>query len=270
MSGHKYITNSGSLFADDVDDDTFVDSYRSRIPPPQPKPVPHPYGGGHISDIERQRQVMLQRQRDIEQRTLDSSSRSIGLLRESEDIGIATAEELSRQREVLQTTNKRLDEINTNLSYSQKHLNGIKSVFYGLKSYISGKSDQPPSRSQGSPDTQSTYRSGPSSQLEETINNMTRDSRNDLYSSHPSTRLRGLDESNAAGPESDSQRINKKLDDNLDEMLVSITRLKGLGVALGDEIEQQNGLIDKIQDKVEGADIKIGSQNKQMNKLLGK
>ncbi|CAH0402774.1 unnamed protein product [Chilo suppressalis] len=270
MSGHKYISNTSNLFEDEVDDDTFVSSYRSRIPPSQPKPTAPSYGGGHIAELERQRQTMLERQREIEQRTLDSSARSIGLLRDSEKIGIDTAEELARQRDTLQNTNKRLDEINTNLTYSQKHLNGIKSVFYGLKNYISGKSDQTPSRSQASPEIRNSEKSGPS-RLDNTLDNLSNNiASEDLYTSHPSTRLRGLEEPSSSGPVSDSKRINDMLDANLDEMLVSISRLKGLGVALGDEIEQQNELIDTIQDKVEGADIKIGSQNKQMNKLLGK
>ncbi|XP_063833142.1 synaptosomal-associated protein 29 [Ostrinia nubilalis] len=274
MSGHKYIGNTNNLFEDDdVDDETFVNSYRPRIPASQPKPAPTSYGGGHIAELERQRQAMMERQREIEQRTLDSSSRSVGLLRESEQIGIATAEELARQREQLQTTNKRLDEINTNLTYSQKHLNGIKSVFYGLKNYISGKSDSTPPRSQASPDARGSETRGSSiSGLESTLNNLSSTiTSEDRFNAHPSARLRGLDEgSSSAGQVTDSKRINDMLDANLDEMLHSISRLKGLGVALGDEIEQQNELIDTIQDKVEGADIKIGSQNKQMNKLLGK
>lgn len=268
MSGHRYISNKTNLFEDDVDDDTFVNSYQGRRQPhPQPKPPSTPYGG-HLGDLERQRQSMLERQREIEQRTLDSSARSIGLLRDSEQIGIATAEELVRQREQLDNTNKRLDEINTNLNYSQKHINGIKSVFYGLKNYISGKSDVTP-RSNASPDTRATQ--GPSSsQLDNTLDTLGQPSGDDRYNSHPATRLRGLDEKPTPPQVSDSQRVNEMLDANLDEMVQAITRLKDLGSALTGEIDHQNELIDTIHDKVEGADIKIGKQNKQMNKLLGK
>ncbi|XP_013189577.1 synaptosomal-associated protein 29 [Amyelois transitella] len=272
MSGHKSTINANNLFEDDVDDNTFVNSYRSRFPPPQQSASSANYGG-HIAELERQRQMMLQKQKEIEQRTLDSSCRSIGLLRESEQIGIATAEELTRQREQLQNTNKRLDEINTNLNYSQKHLNGIKSVFYGLKNYISGKSDKTPPRSQTSPDTASL--GGPSnSRLMETLENLQPASDSyeqpSRFDGHPSTRLRGLDQQTMSQPVTDSQRVNEMLDANLDEMVHAISRLKGLGTALGEEIEQQNHLIDTIHDKVEGTDIKIGKQNKQMNKLLGK
>ncbi|KAJ2942821.1 hypothetical protein O0L34_g15009 [Tuta absoluta] len=274
MAGHKYISNPTNLFEDDdVDDDTFVNGYRQRFPPPQPKPAAQsqPYGG-HIADLERQKQQLLQRQREIEQRTLDSSSRSIGLLRESEQIGIATAEELVRQREQLENTNNRLDQINTNLNVSQKHLNGIKSVFYGLKNYISGKSDQtPPSRGQTSPETRSGMGGPSGSRLADTIDNYSGGiTPEDRFNTHPATRLRGLDQQSMAEPIPDSQRINKMLDDNLDEMVQHITRLKGLGTELGREIDSQNELIDTIQDKVEGADLKIGKQNKMMNKLLGK
>ncbi|XP_059049130.1 synaptosomal-associated protein 29 [Achroia grisella] len=266
MAGHKYI-NSNNLFEDDVDDDTFVNSYsRNRIPPPQPKPT-SPYGG-HISDLERQRQAMIQRQQEIEQRTLDSSSRSIGLLRESEQIGIATAEELARQRDVLQNTNTRLDKINTDLNDSQRHLNGIKSVFYGLKNYISGKSEKTPPRSQMSPSSSSMQAGPATSGPVDTLDKLesTGDSR---YDAHPSVRLRGLDmQTNQAVP--NSQRVNQMLDANLDEMAHAISRLKGLGTALGDEIESQNKLLDTIYDKVENTDVKIGKQNKQMNKILGK
>lgn len=264
MSGHRYIQGKDLFDDDDVDDDTFVNSYRSRIPPPKPKTSSSPY----IADLERQRQTMLEKQKEIEQRTLDSSTRSIGLLRESEQIGIATAEELTRQREQLQNTSRRLDEINTNLNYSQKHLNGIKSVFYGFKNYLSGKSDQTPPKSQASPSSNSS-KAGTSSRLDDTLNTMST-SGADHFGTHPTTRLRGLDQQITAEPISDTQRINKVLDANLDEMVTHISRLKGLGVALGEEIEQQNQLIDEIHDKVDVADIKIGHQNKQMNKLLGK
>lgn len=63
-------------------------------------------------------------------------------MQDSEQIGIATAEELARQREKLEKTDKNLDDINNTLISSQKHINGIKSVFSSLKNYMSGRSDK--------------------------------------------------------------------------------------------------------------------------------
>lgn len=129
MSGHKYISDSKNLFMDDedVDDETFLKNSRRSY---QEQP-----------NLEAQRQSFLEKQKAIEDRTIQSSERSISILRDSEQIGIATAEELTRQREQLEKTDKRLDEINATLRFSQKHINGIKSVFGSLKNYLSGKND---------------------------------------------------------------------------------------------------------------------------------
>ena len=64
----------------------------------------------------------MQKRRDIEDRTLQSSERSLGLLYESERAGIATAEELDRQKETLKKTEERLDDINSTLKTSERHL----------------------------------------------------------------------------------------------------------------------------------------------------
>lgn len=109
MSGHQYLQN-GSLFSDDVDDETFLKN--SRVKPKD--------------DFIEQRQLYEQKRQEIEDRTLNSSQRSIGLLRETEQVGVATAQELAKQREQLEKTRNQLDTINTSLKFSQRHLNGIK------------------------------------------------------------------------------------------------------------------------------------------------
>lgn len=127
MSGHKY-TDSNDLFMEDnIDDETFLRNSR--------------YSSNSHSSFNGQPQTFLETKREIEDRTLNSTNRSISLLRDSEQIGIITAEELMRQREQLERTDKRLDEINQTLRFSQKHINGIKSVFSSLKNYISGRND---------------------------------------------------------------------------------------------------------------------------------
>ncbi|KAB7496105.1 Synaptosomal-associated protein 29 [Armadillidium nasatum] len=79
----------------------------------------------------------------VEQKTLDSSKRSLGMLIESENIGIETAQDLSRQREQLTNTENRLDDINATLKDTQKNINGIKSVFSSLKQWWSTPKNPP-------------------------------------------------------------------------------------------------------------------------------
>ena len=82
----------------------------------------------------------MQKRREIEERTVDSSNRSLGLLYESERAGAATAEELNRQKEQLKRTEERLDDINSTLKTSERHLQvKIKTIFSlaGLYYFVS-------------------------------------------------------------------------------------------------------------------------------------
>jgi synaptosomal-associated protein 29 len=69
----------------------------------------------------------------------------------------------------------------------------------------------------------------------------------------------------ASGP-----NVNKIVDKNLEDMCFSLTRLKGLAEGLGDEIDAQNEMLDRLTDKTDKADFSIMRQNKDMNKLLKK
>lgn len=248
MSGHKYTANSANLFDDDdVDDETFLkNSSRARGTNP----------------FEDQQLSYQDRTKAIEDRTLASSNRSLGLLYETEQVGIATAEELARQREQLENTNKHLDDINQTLRFSQKHLNGLKSIFGGLKNYIAGQKDlQPPPQGAPKPNIGDKLNSPTSSydrnaQSFSNIHGETAQAENMLHQSQSSIAANGS--------------FTQQLDKNLDEMAGSLSRLKGLAVDLHQEIDDQNDLIDDITTKVENVDGKLGKQNKEINRLLGK
>ena len=250
MSGHKYTANSANLFDDDdIDDETFLkNSTRARSTNP----------------FEDQQMSYQDRTRAIEERTLASSNRSLGLLYETEQVGIATAEELARQREQLENTNRNLDDINQTLRFSQKHLNGLKSIFGGLKNYIAGQKDlQPP------------MQTAPKLNIGDKLNSPT----SSLYSLSKSVQSNGqqatVQAENALQQSqttvaSTGSNFNKQLDKNLDEMAGSLSRLKGLAIDLNQEIDDQNDLIDDITTKTENVDAKLGKQNKEINRLLGK
>lgn len=91
----QYLSNNkSSLFSveDDVDDEEFL-----RHPPSgqsgymmnstdRPKPVSH---SNDFQDLHQQR---LEKQREIQSRIVQTSQRSLSLLRNSEEIGVSTAE----------------------------------------------------------------------------------------------------------------------------------------------------------------------------------
>ncbi|XP_059622675.1 synaptosomal-associated protein 29 [Phlebotomus argentipes] len=267
MSGFKYVTNPNSLFVEDVDDETFLrnartNNYTEGASAPQYTPhSTNPFL--QDDDYEQQRQMYEQRRREIEDRTLLSSERSLGLLYETEQVGMATAEELARQREQLENTSKQLDDINSTLRFSQRHLTGLKSVFGGLKNYLTRQREFTP-RTNASPsgsnilDTAS-YQEPPRSHM----------SPEERYENHPVNRLRS-DPPYAQHTIHGPGEFSARLDQNLDCMAGSLTRLKGLAIDMNQEIDSQNDLIDNITNKVEDTDMKIGKQNRDMLKLLGK
>lgn len=177
-------------------------------------------------------------------------------------------QELIRQREQLERTEKRLDDINTTLRFSQKHIQGIKSVFGSLKNYLSGKSIDVPTSSVTCkiPESQSSQAISSSVNL----TNSLEQSRNHLSGGeHPVFRLRGLSSEELVN-ESSTNNVSAALEKNLDEMSGSLARLKGLAIGLSEEIDSQNDLIDNIDDKTEKADIMLMKQNKDLKHLLKK
>ncbi|XP_043466316.1 synaptosomal-associated protein 29 [Leptopilina heterotoma] len=272
MAGHNYLSDPKNPFfslENDIDDETFIKSAPRR---PAVSPVYSSYNSSNHSnmnnELEQKHYELVSKKKEIEDRTIKSSERSISLLRDSEEIGAATAEELIRQREQLERTEKRLDDINTTLRFSQKHIQGIKSVFGSLKNYLSGKSIDVPASSVACaiPESYSAQAISSSANL----TNSLEQTRNHLMEGeHPSFRLRGLSEEESVN-KSMTNNISTALEKNLDEMSGSLARLKGLAIGLSEEIDSQNDLIDNIDDKTDKADIMLKKQNKDMKHLLKK
>lgn len=218
------------------------------------------------------RQALAEKRREIEERTVESSQRSIGLLYESEKVGMATAEELNRQKEQLKSTENRLDDINSTLKQSERHLTGIKSVFGGLRNYFAGGSKPPPQQPMGRGNpivpNAATGRSmadssGALCQEESARLDAMRNS------NHPGLRVRGLAD-NQLEARGTSANVDAILDRNLDEMSLGLSRLKGLAQGLNQELEEHDDIIGRLDHKTSTTQWRVEKQNKDMNKILGK
>ncbi len=235
-------------------------------------------GGGLMSVDERQHQLMLKK-REIEQRTLDSTNKSLGLLYESEKVGVATGEELQRQKEQLLRTEGRLDDINRTLKTSERHLDGIKSVFGGIKNYLfAKKSGLPPAGStpgEASSENGGAMSNGTASEISkkpqhyQPEQDLPDDMRQD---NHPGLRTRGLLEhkNGGGGGAGGKMTVDDVLDQNLEEMSLGLSRLKGLAQDLNTELEDHNEILDRLDDKTAKTSWRVEKQNKDMSKLLKK
>nr|CAG4641404.1 EOG090X0MTI [Eulimnadia texana] len=293
-SSGRYVKtkNSNPFFDDDdledVDDETFLSKAPSRPKAPfglgntgykyssfsntstsTDQSRASQQGGSNLqsssSEDDRHQLLLLEKQR-IERETLDSSRRALGLLHESEQVGVSTAEELLRQREQLERTDGRLDDINNTLRVSEKHIQNIKSVFSSIKNYFS-KGNEPTKLSSGPSNSPSMPSSGSSSQLSKVIDETKPESSAKPSGTHPGLRIRGFDDEE---PQKTTTAVDEELDENLGLMSDSLARLKGLAQGLNTELDSQNALIDRVQTKADKVDWKVNRQNKDMQRLLKK
>ncbi|KAA0198651.1 hypothetical protein HAZT_HAZT005545 [Hyalella azteca] len=288
---HNYALNSNKpafSVADDDMESAFLQSsggaYMAgdRLFGNGPKPFSPP---SDTSPEELQYQSTIQQIQDVERRTLASTKRSMQAIAESEQIGVETAKDLVHQREQLENTNRRLDNINEDLKESQKNISAIKSVFSSFRQWMTSPKnadtkDKKKTSDVASPSADSGYKE-PSfdhnPKLERAVNIAPK------YPD-PSLSLRGIDYSESSGStryqgpgvgdEADwkqtSKRVNQQLDNDLEEMAFGLSRLKGLAEGLGQEITDQNKLLDTITSKADKTDLNLNSTNKQINSILKK
>uniref|UniRef100_A0A3Q3M0J9 Synaptosomal-associated protein 29 n=1 Tax=Mastacembelus armatus TaxID=205130 RepID=A0A3Q3M0J9_9TELE len=243
---------SHNPFADDDDEEEFK---------PKSRGVEDYPSDSGMSEAERRQHYLQQEVMRTAQSAVDSSYRSVGLIYESEKMGVETAEELVRQGEVLKRTDKMLDNMEQDLKTSQKHITSIKSVWGGLVNYFKG-----PVRQHGS-------------KLQNALSS-SREYEDKYQASHPNLRKLDTGAFGAAASANDSSSLqngypqnrhlreaHQTLDNNLDEMSDGLKRLKNLGLGLQSEIEDQDDSINSLLNKVDKMDVKIHNTNQQIKNL---
>ncbi|XP_043837110.1 synaptosomal-associated protein 29 [Dromiciops gliroides] len=203
--------------------------------------------------------------------SVESTNRSLSSIYESEKLGIASSEELVRQRGVLQRTEHMVDKMEQDLKTSQKHINSIKSVFGGFVNYFKSKAADPVPPQNGDVTSQ------PNPRLKEAIAT-SKEQEENYQASHPN--LRRLQSSDAsvggtsaavstdAYPKNQHLRAyHQKIDNNLDEMSKGLGRLKDIALGMQTEIEEQDDILDRLTTKVDKLDINIKSTEKRVRQL---
>jgi len=235
----------------------------------RPQPPPQPSPAQSNNSLEQQRQALIQRRKEVEDRTLASSERGLGLLFESEKVGSATAVELTRQKEQLLNTESKLDEINSSLRQSERHLQGIRSVFGSVRNYFSGRSASAASTGNVPGNAPGVNRnagpaSGPGQSSYNDFNNRVSQSHHNISGSVQQQKQL------QQGQQSYSSAVDDQVDRNLDDMASSLARLKGLAQGLNTELDEHNDIMDRVADKADTVGFKVDKQNKDMGKILKK
>lgn len=205
--------------------------------------------------------------------TAASSSRSLSLMYESEKIGVASAEELVRQRGVLEHTEKMVDKMDQDLTTSQKHINSIKSMFGGIVNYFKPKPAETLAQQNGMLPSQTNK----SQRLQEAIST-SKEQEAAYQASHPNLRKLNDSDSVPGGTSSATssetypknaqlRAYHQKIDNNLDELSLGLGRLKGIALGMQTEIEEQDDILDRLTNKVEKLDVNIQSTERKVRQL---
>lgn len=222
-----------------------------------------------MTDAERRQRYLQQEVMRTAQSAVDSSYRSLGLIYDSEKMGVETAEELMRQGEVLKRTDKMLDGMDQDLKTSQRHITSIKSVWGGLVNYFKGK----PETTKPPPEQSKAYDAN--DRLQSALAN-SREHEDKYQSSHPNLRKMETGGFGAAGCSTTQngysqnrhlREAHQTLDNNLDEMSDGLRRLKNLSLGLQSEINDQDDSIDSLLNKADKMDDKIHRTNQQIKNL---
>ncbi|XP_012987010.1 synaptosomal-associated protein 29 [Esox lucius] len=225
-----------------------------------------------MTEADRKQRYLKQEVMRTANSAVESSQRSLALIYESEKMGTETAEELMRQGEALKRTEKMVDNMDQDLKTSQKHINSIKSVWGGLVSYFKAKPE-----TTKMPEEPVAYQA--SSKLQNALSH-SKEHEDKYQASHPNLRkldTGGFGATASVDKKSSSQNgypanehlraAHQRLDNNLDEMSLGLSRLKNLGMGLQSEIEDQDASLDNLLGKVDKMDLKINKTNEQLKKL---
>lgn len=222
-------------------------------------------GGGQELDLE-----MLQaRARRVQEKTNKSLANSLRIATETQAIGESTLKELHRQGETIDNVSKKLDDIDADLSYSQKVLKVMRKPFGWLRG-TKVKEDAP----------KYTTKSEEKILEEKEI----ADKRRTKYKAESLGRSRNSENGNwvydtdEVGEDEDEtdawrrevERDFKAQDETLGEISDIMTTLKEQSAAMGDELDRQKVSLDELDNKVDSNQVKLHDVNKKVGKMLRK
>lgn len=229
---------------DDVDDDLFISK----------RPQNYIFADKKAQDTNDRTNKMLQNTRS--------------LVHESQAVGQSALENLSNQRETLERVENDLDTITSLTRSTQKNLNNMRSFFGGIKSLFSSSSAQKavplavPATKAGVPRSQTMANMPTNSKLGASSSASSTSAHRSSFQQDPAFKHPGAIQS--------LQPPEDEFEANLSEISFGVGMLKDMAMKLGDEIGDQNDILDRITEKSERAGDSIKVQNRQIQQLLKK
>ncbi|XP_053553786.1 synaptosomal-associated protein 23 [Bombina bombina] len=191
------------------------------------------------------------RANQVTDESLESTRRMLNLAVESQDAGIKTITMLDEQGEQLNRIEEGMDQINKDMREAEKNLTELNKCC--------GLCVCPGKRAKNF-ETNDVYKKAWS--------NNNKDS--DVVSKQPGQSSNGQQQKNAGGyvKKITNDAREDEMDENLDQVGSILNNLKSMALDMGNEIDSQNKVIDRINDKAETNKDRIEEANKRAQKLI--
>lgn len=231
-----------------------------------------------IEDVDDDLFISRKPQNYILDETKDKTTKSLvncrNLIHESEVAGRSALENLSIQREALERTENNLDTINAINRVTQKHLKNMRTFWGGVRSLFvdSTKDGQIKNDVKGIPKS-ATLAHLPNGSAYVTSPEPTAGYSNMKDGVNGPSASTSASFQNSAIKENSRRPTNEPIDEfdsHLEDLGLGLGTLKSLASKLGEELEDQNNMLDRIGDKTDRADDSIKHQNRHMRELLKK
>ncbi|KAK3736272.1 hypothetical protein QZH41_008100 [Actinostola sp. cb2023] len=223
----------------------------------------NPFLDGPEDDFELVDGNQIQNQmRQVQQRSLDSTKRSLALIDDSHDLACKTAEELVYQGEQLNRIERNLDTIHDDVAVANRHITSMKSIWGTMANYFK----RPPKQTASQSPAQIPEQDRLTDMTTASAFEYSSRSRNQEFGEGgPSPSLYPVKQTQNFAS---SDPYERQLNDNLDLMSRGLGRLKEDALILEGELDRQNEQLPRIHMKTESADIKVQKAQKDIRKLL--
>ncbi|XP_070573680.1 synaptosomal-associated protein 29-like [Ptychodera flava] len=212
---------------------------------------------------------------ETDRKMLQSLQRSSMLVDESEEMGVETGKELMKQRDTLNRTEKNLDQIKKDIHTTRRRLTSLKSFFGGFANIFKSRpredEEKPEIQKKSSERLQKAVKESEARESAKNDGHPALRLRDPLFPGHVQENSSVLDDERADNStlhSMESDTISQQIDNHIDGIQSGLTRLSFLAHGLGEELDQHNELVDRINVKAADVDTTIYKTNKDLNKLL--
>lgn len=228
----------------------------------------NPFAEEEDNDFENvSKDEIVTQMRTAQERSLESTKRSLALIDDSHDMAVKTGEELVYQREALNRTERNLDQIQNDMNIADRHIKSMKSVWGAMTNYFK----KPPKQNPLGPPKDAGYTSTRKAEelLNESSLHFTAKEKEVSDYSYGESGYSGFS-SPPGSAFAKSDPYERQLNANLDAIAQGVRRLKEDALVLGDEIESSTVQIERIENKADAANIRVGKARENVQKMLRK